>query len=147
MLLKPCRRSSRSALIEADTDMSRHQGNGARVSSYTIETTFFAYGAVTLDGVDILRGGTHEAVMAQVDALGVQTTASTDVGLRVYGTLEEAQTRVEEINALRAELPFGIDGVVIKADSFDEQKAAGFATRHPHWAIAYKLPRSSGRPR
>jgi DNA ligase (NAD+) len=113
---------------------------GAKSRSYTIETTFFAYGAVTLDGVDILRGGTHEAVMAQVAALGVQTTAATEVGLRVYGTLEEVQTRVEEINALRAELPFGIDGVVIKADSFDEQKTAGFATRHPHWAIAYKLP-------
>ncbi|MFI1530704.1 NAD-dependent DNA ligase LigA [Streptomyces griseus] len=113
---------------------------GAKSRDYTIEMTFFAYGAVTLDGVDILRGSTHEAVMAQIAALGVQTTASTDAGLRVYGTLAEAQTRVDEINALRADLPFGIDGVVIKANGFAEQKAAGFATRHPHWAIAYKLP-------
>ncbi|GLF98038.1 NAD-dependent DNA ligase LigA [Streptomyces yaizuensis] len=115
---------------------------GAKSRDYTIETTFFAYGAVTFDGVDILRGETHEAVMAQVDALGIQTTAATEAGLRVYETLAEAHSRVEEINALRAELPFGIDGVVIKANRFDEQQTAGFATRHPHWAIAYKLPAS-----
>ncbi|MFK0142507.1 NAD-dependent DNA ligase LigA [Streptomyces murinus] len=113
---------------------------GAKSRSYTITTTFFAYGAVSLDGVDFLRGDTHEAVMTQVAELGVQTTAATEVGLRVFSTLEEVQTRVEEIIALRGELPFNIDGVVIKANSFDEQKTAGFATRHPHWAIAYKLP-------
>ncbi|WP_432156057.1 NAD-dependent DNA ligase LigA [Streptomyces sp. bgisy153] len=113
---------------------------GAKSRGYTIETTFFAYGAVSLDGVDVLRGDTHEAVMAQVAALGVQTTASTEVGLRVYATLEEVQARIEEIIALRPSLPFGIDGVVIKANSFEEQRKAGFATRHPHWAIARKLP-------
>ncbi|MFD8609418.1 NAD-dependent DNA ligase LigA [Streptomyces sp. NPDC059631] len=113
---------------------------GAKSRSYTIMTTFFAYGAVSLDGVDFLRGDTHEAVMAQVAELGVLTTAATEVGLRVFSALEEVQSRVEEIIALRGELPFNIDGVVIKANSFDEQKTAGFATRHPHWAIAYKLP-------
>ncbi|MBQ0890019.1 NAD-dependent DNA ligase LigA [Streptomyces sp. RM72] len=111
----------------------------AKDRPYVIETTFFAYGAVGLDGIDVLSGDTHEAVMAQVAALGVQTTSSTEVGLRVCTTLAEVQARVEEIQKLRPELPFGIDGVVIKANDFAEQKAAGFATRHPHWAIAYKL--------
>lgn len=113
---------------------------GAKSRNYTIMTTFFAYGAVGLDGADFLHGDTHEAVMTQVAALGVQTTAATEVGLRVFSTLEEVQARVEEIIALRGELPFNIDGVVIKANSFAEQKTAGFATRHPHWAIARKLP-------
>ncbi|TLQ39220.1 NAD-dependent DNA ligase LigA [Streptomyces marianii] len=111
----------------------------AKDRPYVIATTFFAYGAVGLDEVAFLHGDTHEAVMAQVAALGVQTTSSTEVGLKVCATLGEAQARVEEIQKLRAELPFGIDGVVIKANSFAEQQAAGFATRHPHWAIAYKL--------
>ncbi|MEU3077435.1 NAD-dependent DNA ligase LigA [Streptomyces laurentii] len=111
----------------------------AKDRPYVIETTFFAYGAVGLDGVDFLSGESHEAVMAQVAALGVQTTGSSGVGLRVYSTPAEVQARVEEIQELRPELPFGIDGVVIKANDFAEQEAAGFATRHPHWAIAYKL--------
>ncbi|KOU43590.1 NAD-dependent DNA ligase LigA [Streptomyces sp. WM6378] len=111
----------------------------AKDRPYVIETTFFAYGAVGLDDVDFLAGETHEAVMAQVAALGVQTTGSTEVGLKVCTTLAEVQARVEEIQTLRPELPYGIDGVVIKTNGFAEQKAAGFATRHPHWAIAYKL--------
>ncbi|MET8964979.1 NAD-dependent DNA ligase LigA [Streptomyces sp. NPDC004074] len=112
----------------------------AKDRPYTIETTFFAYGAVALDGVDFPTGTGHEAVMGQVAALGVQTTSATDVGLRVYATLAQVQARVEEIQQLRAELPFGIDGVVIKANDYAEQRTAGFGTRHPHWAIAYKLP-------
>jgi DNA ligase (NAD+) len=112
----------------------------AKDRPYVIETTFFGYGAVALqDGVDFLRGDTHEEVMAQIAALGIQTTAATDVGLRVYGTLQEVQARVEEIERMRADLPFGIDGVVVKLNSFAEQDTAGFATRHPHWARAYKL--------
>ncbi|MFE7485128.1 NAD-dependent DNA ligase LigA [Streptomyces sp. NPDC057552] len=111
----------------------------AKDRPYVIETTFFAYGAVGLDGVAFLAGQTHEAVMAQVAALDVQTTGSTEVGLKVCATLAEVQSRVEEVQRLRPELPFGIDGVVIKANDFAEQNAAGFATRHPHWATAYKL--------
>lgn len=111
----------------------------AKDRPYVIETTFFAYGAVGLDGVAFLAGPTHEAVMAQVAGLGVQTTSSTEVGLKVCATLAEVQSRVEEVQRLRPELPFGIDGVVIKANDFAEQNAAGFATRHPHWATAYKL--------
>ncbi|MFG1811533.1 NAD-dependent DNA ligase LigA [Streptomyces sp. NPDC049040] len=120
---------------------------GARSRDYVIETTFFAYGAVALDGVDFLSGGTHAGVMAQIAAAGIRTTAATGVGLRVFATLEEVQARVEEIVGLRAELPFGIDGVVVKADDFAEQERAGLATRHPHWAIAYKLPAVERRTR
>ncbi|MFI8519944.1 NAD-dependent DNA ligase LigA [Streptomyces sp. NPDC085481] len=112
----------------------------AKDRPYVIETTFFGYGAIALEGAGFPHGETHEDVMEHVRALGVQTTAVTEVGLRVYETLAEVQARVDEIGRLRAGLPFGIDGVVIKANSFAEQAAAGLATRHPHWAIAYKLP-------
>ncbi len=113
---------------------------GARSRGYRIETTFFAYGAVGLDDSGFLTGTTHQAVMDQVAALGVRTTSATDVGLRVLATLEEVRARVEEITRLRPGLPFGIDGVVVKADTHADQDKAGLATRHPHWAVAYKLP-------
>ncbi|MFI8823746.1 NAD-dependent DNA ligase LigA [Streptomyces sp. NPDC053431] len=119
----------------------------AKDRPYTVETTFFAYGAVDLDGAGFLTGTTHAAVMEQVAALGVQTTAATEVGLRVYATPAEAQARVEEIQRLRPALPFGIDGVVVKANDHAEQQAAGSGTRHPHWAVAYKLPPVEARTR
>ncbi|WP_443333634.1 hypothetical protein [Streptomyces sp. CB00455] len=40
---------------------------------------------------------------------------------------------------MRAELPVGIDGVVIKMNDTAEQATAGFGFRFPHWAIAVKL--------
>lgn len=47
---------------------------------------------------------------------------------------------VERAQEARPTLPFGIDGVVVKVNSFAEQQQLGFTTRSPRWAIAYKYP-------
>ncbi len=40
----------------------------------------------------------------------------------------------------REELPYEIDGVVVKVDSIAQQVALGFTAKSPRWAIAYKYP-------
>jgi DNA ligase (NAD+) len=111
---------------------------------YQVEMTFFAYGALPrADEGDFaagLRDLPHSRIMELVAGLGVRTTAATPVGLLTCTTPEEIQARVEEIAELRAGLPFGIDGIVIRADAAIDQEQAGFSSRAPRWAIAYKLP-------
>ncbi|HRF58596.1 MAG TPA: NAD-dependent DNA ligase LigA [Fimbriimonadaceae bacterium] len=46
----------------------------------------------------------------------------------------------EKIERRRAELPFGIDGIVFKVDRFEDQDQLGSTARGPRWAIAYKFP-------
>ncbi|MER6831538.1 NAD-dependent DNA ligase LigA [Streptosporangium sp. NPDC000563] len=112
---------------------------------YVCELTFFGYGALPYpddvsETAEWLRGLAHSEVMAWVAGQGVQTTAATSVAGIVAETLEGVRERVEEIAAVRPELPFGIDGIVIKCDLAGDQVQAGFSSRAPRWAVAYKLP-------
>ena len=55
-------------------------------------------------------------------------------------TTEEITKRIEELGAMRDDLPYDIDGVVIKADLFENRKKLGEGTNTPKWAVAYKFP-------
>ncbi|MFC9247413.1 NAD-dependent DNA ligase LigA [Streptomyces sp. NPDC057136] len=116
----------------------------AKDRPYRVEMTFFAYGALPLPHSGELTAALaelpHSEVLAYVAGLGVHTAADTAVAPRTVTTADEVQARVEEVAALRASLPFGIDGIVIKADLAADQREAGSGTRAPRWAIAYKLP-------
>jgi DNA ligase (NAD+) len=117
----------------------------ARERAYTVPMTFFGYGLLPLPDTDAALAArlgelAHSDLMIQAAAFGVNTTASTAVPGITAGTVEEVLARVQEIAALRAGLPFGIDGIVVKADLVADQQAAGSGSRAPRWAIAYKLP-------
>ncbi|MEK8145690.1 hypothetical protein NKH18_43530 [Streptomyces sp. M10(2022)] len=75
-----------------------------------------------------LAGLPHSEVLRYVAGLGVHTAADTQVAPRTVTTVEQVQSGVEDIAALRASLPFGIDGIVIKADLAADQQDAGSGT-------------------
>ncbi|MFF7359095.1 NAD-dependent DNA ligase LigA [Streptomyces filipinensis] len=117
----------------------------AKDRAYTVPMTFFGYGLLPLPNTDDsmterLTALAHSELMALAAELGVNTTATTLVPGITAATTDEVLTRIKEIAALRADLPFGIDGIVIKADHAADQQAAGSGSRAPRWAIAYKLP-------
>ncbi|MFK4868156.1 NAD-dependent DNA ligase LigA [Streptomyces sp. CSMPJR101] len=117
----------------------------AKERAYTVPTTFFGYGLLPLSDTESslavkLGDLAHSDLMVQAAAYGINTTASTNVPGVTADTVEQVLARVQEIAAVRAELPFGIDGIVIKADLAADQQAAGSGSRAPRWAIAYKLP-------
>lgn len=49
-------------------------------------------------------------------------------------------TVFQELGTMRDELPFEIDGAVVKVDSFEQQNRLGEISRSPRWAIALKFP-------
>ena len=54
--------------------------------------------------------------------------------------IEEAIKEVENIGNTREEIPFGIDGAVIKVDDLALREEIGTTFKTPKWAIAYKYP-------
>ena len=51
-----------------------------------------------------------------------------------------AEAELTRIGNIRGELPFDIDGAVIKVDDFSQRRALGSTAKFPRWAIAYKYP-------
>ena len=54
-------------------------------------------------------------------------------------TITEIFDYIHYWNKVRYELPFDIDGVVIKVNSLRQQELMGFTAKSPRWAIAYKF--------
>ena len=55
-------------------------------------------------------------------------------------SIKEILDYVEYWTIHRKELPYEIDGIVIKVDNFSDQKKLGVTAKVPKWAIAYKFP-------
>ena len=53
---------------------------------------------------------------------------------------EEIWNTIEQIERIRPDLPYEIDGVVIKVNLIRDQLKLGFLSREPRWAMAYKFP-------
>src|ERR1700749_1485358 len=61
---------------------------------------------------------------------------------KVFPGLDEVKAYIDYYSdaAHRHETPYEIDGVVVKIDPLDMQRAMGATSRAPRWAIAYKYP-------
>ncbi len=55
-------------------------------------------------------------------------------------TADEVIAQIEKIGQQRFDLPFDIDGVVIKVDDFAQREVLGSTAKVPKWAVAYKFP-------
>ncbi|MEW8979576.1 MAG: NAD-dependent DNA ligase LigA [Symbiobacterium sp.] len=55
-------------------------------------------------------------------------------------SIDEVLEWVESWRERRFELPYEIDGLVIKVNSLAQQRRLGFTSKFPRWAIAYKFP-------
>ena len=58
----------------------------------------------------------------------------------VCRTAEEVWDSIEQIGASRGDLPYDIDGAVVKLNDFSQRESLGATSKAPRWAIAYKYP-------
>lgn len=96
--------------------------------------SFYAY------SVGVVEGGTlsesHYERFLQLKSWGLPMCPETQ---KVEG-LENVFDFYRNIQTIRDDLPYEIDGVVIKIDDIAIQEELGFVARAPRWAIAYKFP-------
>ena len=58
----------------------------------------------------------------------------------VLGSLKDVLAFIKRYGDKRHSLTHEIDGIVVKVDDFATQRALGFTSRVPRWAVAYKYP-------
>ena len=86
--------------------------------------------------------GNGEAPISHSDTLDtIRELGFTVLKDRVRVTsYEEIIAHIEKLGAMRDELPYDIDGVVIKIDTLSDRVKIGEGTKTPKWAVAYKFP-------
>lgn len=57
-----------------------------------------------------------------------------------YDSIRDCVERIEWLGEYRDELPYDMDGAVIKIDSLEQRTALGSTAKAPRWAVAFKYP-------
>ncbi len=94
---------------------------------------FFAYG-VSLAGDT--GCASHFQMLEYLRKLGLPVN---DL-IRRCATIEETISAFDDLGARRHDLPYEIDGMVVKVDSLELQERLGNKARAPRWAVACKFP-------
>ncbi|MBR2678495.1 MAG: NAD-dependent DNA ligase LigA [Bacilli bacterium] len=79
---------------------------------------------------------THEEAIEFMRDLGFKINPNN----RLVKNINEVIEFIEEKGKIRSDLPYDIDGVVIKVNSIDDQRKLGYTAKYPKWATAYKFP-------
>ncbi|MHC4861154.1 MAG: NAD-dependent DNA ligase LigA, partial [Planctomycetota bacterium] len=89
-------------------------------------------------GVGLIEGTEASSQWELLDLcrrLGLKTSAQ---GARC-ADLDGVLARISDLEASRDDLPYEIDGAVVKVDDLDLQRRLGVRARSPRWAVAYKF--------
>ena len=79
---------------------------------------------------------THQESLDFMTRLGFKTNTNN----RLVDSVEGIYEFINEKATIRNDLPYDIDGVVIKINNIKDQKQLGYTAKYPKWATAYKFP-------
>jgi len=93
----------------------------------------FVYGMGAREELDV---ATHQQTLEFLKELGFKVNPH----YQVFKTISEVIAHCESWAEKRVDLPYDIDGLVIKVNSLAGQRQLGSTAKDPRWAIAFKFP-------
>jgi len=89
-----------------------------------------------LEGIEDKTIGTHVESLEYLKEMGFKVSPF----ISIHKNSEEIIEKCSYWSDKRGELPFEIDGLVIKVNSLKQREILGYTTKTPRWAAAYKFP-------
>ena len=93
----------------------------------------FLYEIAAVEGVEL---STHSEGLDFLESFGLKVNQERRLFSSIIEVIEFVKSWVDK----RTKLPYEIDGMVIKVDSYALRRELGFTAKSPRWAIAYKFP-------
>lgn len=112
-------------------DPSEVRKRGLNAILYSISDYTLADGAVR---PDVLK--THYGSLQWLYSMGFPAPARE---MKVFKTIDEVIAYCADFELRRDDLPFEVDGLVIKVNDYALQDRMGMTSHHPRWAVAYKF--------
>jgi DNA ligase (NAD+) len=95
--------------------------------------TMFAHGIGLLRGIELSN---QWDMLSCLEQLGFKVSAHKEL----CRSVEEVKDYYERLLKIRDDLPYEIDGIVVKVNDFGLQRRLGEISRSPRWAVAWKFP-------
>lgn len=83
-----------------------------------------------------IEASSQSEALNNLDEFGFKTNKERET----FDDIEGVLSFIEKWTEKRNQLPYDIDGIVIKVDDLSQQEELGFTQKSPRWAIAYKFP-------
>ena len=99
-------------------------------ASRRLDVIFYSIGSA-----DKMKIQSQTELLAQLKTVGLKTSNL----VKTCCNIQEALVACSDFEARRNDLPYEIDGAVIKVNRFDLQSRLGEVSRSPRWAIAFKF--------
>ncbi|MBE5040614.1 NAD-dependent DNA ligase LigA [Ructibacterium gallinarum] len=93
----------------------------------------YVFNVQQIEGKDLSE---HIESIEYLASLGFKTIPEK----KIFIGMENVWNEIQRISELRGELPFDIDGAVIKVNRFDQRQVLGVTIKTPRWATAFKFP-------
>ena len=94
---------------------------------------------IVMFNIQQIKGKTlteHKESLDYLRKLGFNTSPAD----KVFDNIEDSILEIERLGLAREQFPFGIDGAVVKVNSFAQRRELGSTAKFPKWAEAFKYP-------